>query len=147
MSPEVSEALKNLVEAIERDEHAGVRDSFARVKAFIALYRRGLHTGETSWIYSRVYFLHAPEVDRIKIGFSSRDVGSRVQSLQTGSPVKLELLGTIVGDVQDEGALHQRWAKARIRGEWFDGSILPEVDALLEEWRPLLEDLALVYPR
>lgn len=40
-------------------------------------------------------------------------------SLQTGCPDKLRLVGCAPGNAQDERNLHERFAKFRVRGEWF----------------------------
>ncbi len=61
------------------------------------------------------FVLHSFSGD-IKIGLSI-DPGKRVRSLQTASSRKLELIGTIDGDRESE--LHKRFAKCRVRGEWF----------------------------
>lgn len=69
-----------------------------------------------------VYFVQAAD-DRdglIKIGYASESVQKRLAALQTGSPMRLRLLGVIVDVPPDvEKRLHRRFASAREHGEWF----------------------------
>lgn len=68
-----------------------------------------------------IYFIQAEGIGHIKIGFTDNDDALiRLASLQIGSPVKLRLLGTILGTADDEKDLHRRFAAYRIHGEWFD---------------------------
>lgn len=67
-----------------------------------------------------IYFIQAEGVGHIKIGFTDKDDAIiRLAELQVGSPVKLVLLGTIPGTMQDETDLHRRFASAHVIGEWF----------------------------
>ncbi len=74
-----------------------------------------------------VYFISAfgeHELKRIKIGYS-RDPADRLQKLQTGSPVKLEMLGVIKCRDDShaksiEKLAHNIFHKQRKRGEWFN---------------------------
>lgn len=54
----------------------------------------------------------------IKIG-QSIDVDSRKDSLQTASPVKLQVQVILEGSFQTEKGLHEIFAHLRVRGEWF----------------------------
>lgn len=65
-----------------------------------------------------VYFLEARESSRIKIGFAT-NLERRISALQTGSPERLIVLGTIPGTRADERNLHKRFSKYRLSGEWF----------------------------
>jgi len=70
----------------------------------------------------QVYFIRARcEGNPIKIGYSINPK-ARIKALQTASPVKLRLLKTIPGNRQIERALHRKFKKYRLRGEWFKGS-------------------------
>lgn len=64
-----------------------------------------------------VYFI-ADEDGFIKIGHA-RNVGSRLQSLQTASRQALRVVGSTPGSISDEKALHAKFASAHVRGEWF----------------------------
>lgn len=72
-------------------------------------------------INSYIYFVLAPEVNRIKIGFSVKP-NERYKALKTSSPVKLILLGFINGTQQEEKMLHEKFSKYRFNLEWFEYS-------------------------
>lgn len=76
-----------------------------------------LETGKAGAGSSIVYFARCG--DLIKIGTTSKDVRKRIQSLQTGNPHPVVLLGIIVGTLDTEHALHRRFEPYRKRGEWF----------------------------
>jgi DNA-binding XRE family transcriptional regulator len=61
----------------------------------------------------------------VKIGFT-KNINKRLAQLQTSSPVKLEVLHLIEGNVSLEKELHQKFKEFRTSGEWFnyDSSIL-----------------------
>jgi hypothetical protein len=65
-----------------------------------------------------VYFLKNGKRKQIKIGFGV-DLNSRIETLRASSPETLQVLATIPGDRATEGELHRRFAKYRIRREWF----------------------------
>ncbi len=82
---------------------------------------------------SYVYFI-APEavfyrseesLQVVKIGFTRYHPNRRMYDLQTVSPVTLELLAFIDGDVQLERAFHDTFMELRSHGEWFilDGKL------------------------
>jgi Meiotically up-regulated gene 113 len=80
-----------------------------------------------------VYFLGEDEhgCSPIKIGVA-KNIERRKSALQTGNPLELRLLGWITSgdDFQLERDLHQRFAQARVRGEWFEikpADILPHL--------------------
>jgi hypothetical protein len=61
-----------------------------------------------------------------------RRVRSRLDSMQTGSPVQLRVIGVIAGVGQEhETALHRRFVAARSHGEWFHP--VPELLAYIAE--------------
>lgn len=66
-----------------------------------------------------VYFIQ-PDGERVvKIG-QAKNVFSRLYSLQTAHHRRLVLLAVLDGsDKEGEVELHRRFAKLRIRGEWF----------------------------
>jgi hypothetical protein len=77
-----------------------------------------------------IYFAEAVGVGHIKIGFTAGDdAACRLESLQTGSPVPIRLLGTLPGTADDEKDLHRRFGAARVCGEWFKP--VPELVALI----------------
>ena len=70
-----------------------------------------------------VYIVSAKGLDLVKIGFSQTP-HSRLNTLQTGSPVELELFATWRGTEGDERELHSILAEFRTMREWF--SLSPE---------------------
>lgn len=86
-------------------------------------------------IEGTIYFLKAPEIERIKIGYSRKALHLRIRRLDWDSPVDLELFGII--EVEDfemsvedfETQLHSRFHERRIHGEWFiyDEGFLVEI--------------------
>lgn len=65
-----------------------------------------------------VYIITAEGLDVAKIGFSL-DPRARLTGHQISSPVALEIAAIIPGDMAAEKALHRRFSKDRVRGEWF----------------------------
>lgn len=65
-----------------------------------------------------VYFIQAGEGGPVKIGWSQK-LSSRIATLQTGSPVKLSLLRTVVSEPWAENWYHQEFDEQRLIGEWF----------------------------
>lgn len=65
-----------------------------------------------------VYFIGAPEVGLVKIGYAEQPKG-RLGKAQVDSPTRLILLAVIDGSVTEERQLHSRFADLRARGEWF----------------------------
>ena len=65
-----------------------------------------------------IYFVQAAN-GPVKIGYTGQVVASRLQSIQTGNPYRLTLLGSVEGDVAAEHAIHHAHADDRMEGEWF----------------------------
>lgn len=71
---------------------------------------------------SFVYFVKPTDAaGPIKIGCSVYPP-HRLSALQLWSPVELEVVCTIAGTRSVENAIHQQFAKSRIRGEWFEAT-------------------------
>lgn len=67
-----------------------------------------------------VYFVRPSKRPVVKVGVA-RDLESRLSALQTGSPERLVVLGIIKGAGFDrERLIHERFARKRINGEWFE---------------------------
>jgi hypothetical protein len=64
-----------------------------------------------------IYFIKSGEF--VKIGHCERDPIRRLEKLQIGNPVTLELIGVMQGSRSDERDWHWRFDKKRVRGEWF----------------------------
>lgn len=88
-----------------------------------------------------IYFIRAVNSGTIKIGVSN-DPKRRLDSMQTGSPEPLELLGVLPGGMDEEKRLHQKFARSRIHGEWFraDEHLMQGIEALLRKSIPDLID-------
>lgn len=86
---------------------------------FIRKAAEALDTSMAKASGSCVYFARAG--DRIKIGWS-RQVASRLAHLQTGNATPIELLGVLPGARSKERELHDRFADARVAGEWFEAT-------------------------
>ncbi|RPI71428.1 MAG: helicase, partial [Geobacteraceae bacterium] len=67
-----------------------------------------------------VYFIQSEKTHAVKIGFTSGPIEKRLASLQTAHPYKLQLLAALAGTVAYEKSLHDRFAKFRLEGEWFE---------------------------
>lgn len=70
-----------------------------------------------------IYFIFNEDSNAIKIG-RTKNIDSRMKSLQTSSPAKLELLKSISVQGQDKAqeqelSLHKQFEDLRIAGEWF----------------------------
>ncbi len=63
-----------------------------------------------------IYFIKQGEY--VKIGFTNR-FKTRLNQLQVSSPIKLEVLGIIDGDKNDEQRLHNKFKHIASNGEWF----------------------------
>lgn len=78
------------------------------------------------------YFIQAGEGGPIKIG-SAKNPGVRCGKMQIGNHEELSILAIADGLHLKEQWCHQRFAKWRIRGEWFDPC--PELLELIETLR------------
>lgn len=73
---------------------------------------KGTHLGA-------IYFIAG--ADMVKIGFST-NLDQRLESLQSGSPVKLVVEAFIQGSLMQEQILHGVFGEFRRHGEWFERS-------------------------
>jgi hypothetical protein len=80
------------------------------------------NTEDAGWAYA----ISDAAGDHVKIG-CSENVTRRLKVLQTGYPADLRVLWQGSGGAAMEAHLHARFARRRIRGEWFD---FTGVDAL-----------------
>jgi uncharacterized protein YozE (UPF0346 family) len=67
-----------------------------------------------------VYFIRSEKTHAIKIGFTAGKIEDRLSALQTAHPYKLQVLATSTGNREYEKALHARFARLRLEGEWFE---------------------------
>lgn len=82
--------------------------------------------------YGNVYFAQPVSGGFIKIGWSTNP-SSRGTSMQTFSPLKLQLLHFVQANILLERVLHERFRAVRQHGEWFEPvhGILEQI----ERWR------------
>lgn len=66
-----------------------------------------------------VYFIQDSGTLEIKIGHTDRSASARIRDFQTGNPSLLVELLSIPGDESVEAELKRKFAKWRVRGEWF----------------------------
>ena len=66
-----------------------------------------------------IYFVEG--ANKVKIGFCKlNNLKKRLQNLQIGSPVRLVLLGSTTGNMNEEQLLHQEFRQLWSHGEWFN---------------------------
>ena len=81
-----------------------------------------------------IYFALARELNALKIGVTN-DIWRRLDLLQTGCPVKLEMIAAEDGGKDREAELHQQFMLLRRRGEWFDYA--PTLRAYVSTLQPI----------
>ena len=64
------------------------------------------------------YFVQSVDGGPIKIGFTEGEPSVRLSGLQTGSPVKLQIIGLLYGNRERE--MHERFKEFRVHREWFE---------------------------
>lgn len=69
-----------------------------------------------------IYFLRSLPTGHIKIGFTDGDIFRRIDQLQGGNPVGLELILILSGTRETEKFWHKVFAKDRHAREWFNPS-------------------------
>lgn len=71
---------------------------------------------------SYIYFMQSGSF--IKIG-TARNPVDRLRRLQQGSPHPIQIIKTMAGGRAKEAALHRRFRRLRVLGEWFknEGSL------------------------
>lgn len=67
-----------------------------------------------------IYLLLAPDVRKIKVGFSKNHPQKRVSDLSTMNASKIELIAFFEGHHRDETHIHRELDEFRSHGEWFD---------------------------
>ena len=63
-----------------------------------------------------IYFIK--HTDFVKIGYTG-DISARLTQLQISCPVKLNVLGLIDGNLEDEAIYHEKFKHLSSSGEWF----------------------------
>lgn len=82
---------------------------------------------------TKTYVVQCSETKRVKIGKTRLTVKGRISSMQL--PADAEILLTIEEDIEQE--LHAIYKDKRLKGEWFDPSVLDtigvEIDRILDK--------------
>lgn len=80
-----------------------------------------------------VYFIAIgePHATHIKIGFTRKNPHARLRDLQTGCPLKMRLMGFVLGTAVMERELHDVLRDDRLEGEWF--AYTPYVASIIED--------------
>jgi len=83
-----------------------------------------------------IYIIDAPEVDRVKIGYTGGAIRTRLSSLQSQSPVILTMRYTLPGSRAREKYMHRLLAPHRLHGEWFTNGphVADAIDHVVEKW-------------
>jgi hypothetical protein len=82
----------------------------------------------------RIYFIAAPDVGHVKIGWTAKQAEARLGELQPSSPCVLVLMHVIEDRSEfDEHRLHERFASDRLHNEWF--RLTDEIATYIEEQR------------
>lgn len=81
-----------------------------------------------------IYFIQAVGSGHIKIGLA-RDVKKRIRGLQTGSSYLLRIIGIIDAPDSLEKELHKKFAKFKIKNEWFrpDPELLAYIKSMCKD--------------
>ena len=83
-----------------------------------------------------VYFIENTENNSIKIGYTGKNVKSRLSQLQTGSSARLKVIKVINGNLPLETALHRKFSEYRLNGEWFSKEIKSKLDEInIEDYK------------
>ncbi len=99
-----------------------------------------LRYGETFDGY--IYFLHSPEMSKIKIGYSKYPA-SRIKDIRKVIPLHINSLRIMRGSMSHEKRLFKLWERYREQGEWFKASdeLLAWIDSLLDGERITFQDI------
>lgn len=117
---EAEETLNSLIEAIRVGQ--GERNKSTR--------NRKNYRSRNEEIDS-VYFIRPIAGGPVKIG-KTRNMAARLREVQANSPALLEVLWVVSNAPQGlERQLHQKFAKYRLHGEWFEDG--PEIQGYIAE--------------
>lgn len=91
-----------------------------------------------------IYFVQPEGRPFIKIGYA-RNVGERLETIQTSCPEELILLGVLPGGFAEEAITQERFWHLHIRGEWFryTKEIRNYIRAHTVDYQPEIHDPAL----
>jgi hypothetical protein len=77
-----------------------------------------------------VYFLRAG--DFIKIGKATGNPMSRIATLKTGCPFKIDVMAYMPGGIAEERELHKKFSNLKSHGEWFhaDPALIEHIESI-----------------
>jgi hypothetical protein len=102
--------------------------------------QRRLVTRDANHGWAYIYFLK--QANAIKIG-RAINVTRRLRELSVGAKEPFELLAAVPAHSSVEAALHAKFKKDQIRGEWFTAT--PELEALIADVRAGLDVATAVF--
>lgn len=77
-----------------------------------------------------VYFIAVGDpIQHVKIGYTGGDPRKRLKALQTANPLRLTILGFVLGNEDYERELHSVLHDDRLAGEWFNYT--PQVQRII----------------
>lgn len=99
------------------------QDPDAPLASLIEQASRFSGAGQDGW----VYVIQNVDTRRVKIGWSATPV-RRFRNIETAIGSRVIPIKVTRGTVEDERALHRRFAKHRVLGEWFAEAVLQEIE-------------------
>lgn len=84
----------------------------------------------------KVYFIENVDTGRIKVGFTTTTVWSRLQAFQTATDCELRIVGAVFAKREHgtlEWQLHHKFREHHHRGEWYTAEIMPMIRDILHQ--------------
>jgi hypothetical protein len=106
-----------------------------------ALFDLGPEPPSGDWVYA----IGAKRSSIVKIGHGI-DIVKRLGGIQVGNPAKLYILWRTLGGRPLEELLHERFARKRVQGEWFDFGNQDPVAEISAAAKQLTGDPGLIGP-
>jgi hypothetical protein len=66
-----------------------------------------------------IYYLHAPNINAVKIGYTKHAPLLRWRTHAAAVPFAVDCLGWHIGDREDEADIHKMFAGLHVKNEWF----------------------------
>lgn len=126
------EKVKNIADELKKQQTAENRKAGIE-KAKITRYKNKYP--------GFVYFIQGENGGAIKIGYT-KNIESRLHTLQTSYPDALKVLCLIPGSTKIETNYHDKFKDIRLNGEWFkpDKEIFDEIEILKEKYPHVVGD-------
>jgi hypothetical protein len=91
----------------------GCYTTLGDIKALPSVVLKFPEPGETGLVYVVGFGNY------VKIGFTGRNLNKRLSQLRTGAPEPVVVYGVVPGTRADEKAMHAKFQRHRLQGEWF----------------------------